>query len=166
MVSQLDLSNEGQSILEIGCGPGYALKLICKKNMKLDIFAIDHSFSAISFARKANSACRINFLQINAEAIDSLPVEKLDRVFAANSHQFWKDEDLVFSKIHKKLNKDGKLVIVFQPRCNSPSNKAADDEGVRLKNKLSAVGFSEIKLIELDLKPVKAICIIASKGPQ
>jgi len=47
----LDLKDD-DSILEIGCGPGYALKLIAEKNSRCDIDAIDFSPMMLKMARK------------------------------------------------------------------------------------------------------------------
>lgn len=162
MISLLELDQNPKTILEIGSGPGYALKLVCDQRRKLDIYAIDHSARAISFAKLVNPNCNITFQQSSVEAIDSIPGQ-LDRVYTANSHQFWQNEDNVFKNIFRKLNKNGLLVIVYQPRCRKPSNDTAEAEASRLADLLKSVGFTKIEVKELNLRPVKAIAVVARK---
>lgn len=162
MISLLELDQNPKAILEIGSGPGYALKLVCDQRREVDVYAIDQSARALSFAKFVNPNCKVIFQQSSAEGINAIP-GLLDRVYAANSHQFWQNEDDVFMNIFRKLNKNGMLVIVYQPRCKMPSNDAAEAEGSRLADLLKGVGFAKVVVKELNLKPIKAIAVVARK---
>ena len=84
-------------LLEIGCGPGVAVGLVCQQLTGGQIVAIDRSATAIGRAAGRNTACvAAGKAVLRAAALESLtPADLLggrdgfDTVFAMNVNLFW-----------------------------------------------------------------------------
>ena len=87
----------GDRLLEIGCGPGVAVSLVCERLQGGRIVAIDRSATAIDRATRRNAAHvaagRAVFQTAALEALapDDLPGGRdgFDTVFAMNVNLFW-----------------------------------------------------------------------------
>jgi len=79
-------------LLEIGCGRGVAVSVICEVLRTGRITAIDRSAVAIAAAERANAdhvrAGRAAFHQVELAAV-ALGDERFDKVFAVNVNLFW-----------------------------------------------------------------------------
>jgi len=118
-VNLLPLS-EGMRILEIGCGPGTAVREIANRFNNIHILAIDRSDKAIELARKSSqkeiSSGKLSFQQI---AIEDFEIkdgdEKFDLVFAirvgALDGRHPEEGKLAQRNINNALKPDGKLFI-------------------------------------------------------
>jgi SAM-dependent methyltransferase len=84
-------------LLEIGCGPGVAVSLVCEHLAGGRIVAVDRSPTAIARAAKRNAACvAAGKAVLHTAALESLrPAdlpggpEGFDKVFAMNVNLFW-----------------------------------------------------------------------------
>src|SRR5688572_1307960 len=79
-------------VLEIGCGHGLMLSLICPTLTTGHITAIDRSQKMIDAAAKKNAACvESGTLTLIPAAIASadLPDQHFDKIFAFNVNVFW-----------------------------------------------------------------------------
>jgi SAM-dependent methyltransferase len=84
-------------LLEIGCGPGVAVALICERLAGGRIVAIDRSATAISRAEKRNTAhVAAGKAVLRTVALEELQPsdvladgERFDKVFALNVNLFW-----------------------------------------------------------------------------
>jgi cyclopropane fatty-acyl-phospholipid synthase-like methyltransferase len=102
------------SVLEIGCGAGYALKLIAETTQCPRIDAIDFSSLMVKKAKKNNRqgvlSDRIHIF--NADLLAYPQPEKLyTKIFAINVLYFWNDLLPYFSKIHGLLQPKGRLIL-------------------------------------------------------
>src|ERR671930_1094140 len=95
-------------LLEIGCGPGVAVAMVCERLVGGKVVAIDRSATAISRATKRNAehvaAGRAVLRTVALEQLQPADVlgrrERFDKVFAMNVNLFWvrspaKELDLV-----------------------------------------------------------------------
>lgn len=82
----------GDSILEIGCGPGAGAELICSRLSSGKLFAIDRSESGVDRTRRRCAtyveAGRLTVRQIDLATL-RVPVKRLTKVFAFNVNLFW-----------------------------------------------------------------------------
>jgi SAM-dependent methyltransferase len=84
-------------LLEIGCGPGVAVSLVCEALTGGQILAIDRSPTAIARATRRNAGCiAAGTAVLRAAALESLQAADLledrrgfDKVFAMNVNLFW-----------------------------------------------------------------------------
>jgi SAM-dependent methyltransferase len=84
-------------LLEIGCGPGVAVSLVCEHLAGGRIVAVDRSATAIARAARRNAACvAAGKAILHTAALSSLRpadlpggLEGFDKVFAMNVNLFW-----------------------------------------------------------------------------
>lgn len=102
------------SILEIGCGAGYALAAIAERSRHCAIDAIDFSSFMIKKAEKIRKDCpnpgRIALL--NSDFCDfDFRGKSYSKIFAINVIYFWRDLPAVFAKIFSLLRPGGSFIL-------------------------------------------------------
>lgn len=120
-IDALDLKL-GDSVLEIGCGPGMGLRRALKRVGREGFVAgVDRSPSAAHFAAHAvhRAIFRGQAVTMRAEAAN-LPFRAalFDKAFAVNTFQFWPDPARVLREIERVLAPGGRLVIT--QRASNP----------------------------------------------
>lgn len=150
------------NILEIGCGPGVAVKQIAKLSVTAHTTAIDQSPVMISMAssfNKKNIRNRKAEFYVGQLADLNLPKGIYNKIFAINVSLFWKDPLKELSAIKKHLDpKKGRLYIFHQPPLTKDSDITEQFTHKTVKL-LKEAGFKNITVTYKDLKPVKAVCI-------
>jgi ubiquinone/menaquinone biosynthesis C-methylase UbiE len=130
LIALLDLK-EGSSLLDMGCGTGWALgKVADVVNNKGSFYGIDISSKMIEKAM-LNFENRENFHFIKASA-DSVPLPDggFDIIFSSNSYHHYLYPDKVMNEIYRLLKKGGKIYIL-DPIADSWYLKILD-KGIRL----------------------------------
>lgn len=158
VVSQLSIE-PNHRVLEIGFGPGLAIREASKRIVTGKITGIDHSNVMLSQATHRNlPAIRSGKVQLICCPVDDMNFERasFDRVFAINAFMFWSNPVEQIRRIGTLLKPDGRLAIAIQPRWTT------DLEAV--ENKIAArfheAGFTKIERIQKDLEPVGCICVM------
>lgn len=134
----------GDSVIELGCGPGMGVRAALKRVGKTGYVAgVDHSATASHCAsHAAHRAVRSGQAVImRAEAAD-LPFRDsmFDRAFAVNSFQFWTDPARALREIARVLAPNGRLVITQRAsRSDTPSNFAGAARGMERIGQASAL---------------------------
>jgi ubiquinone/menaquinone biosynthesis C-methylase UbiE len=141
------------AILEIGCGAGYAIKSIALRNRHCSIDAIDFSPMMFKKAQKAIQDCpnlsRIRLLSGDFRTFDFSP-KTYSAIFAINVIYFWTDLPAVFSKIHRLLKPNGRLLLFMSsPERMNTVPFASDDVFTKytlaeVKAALSQAGFATV----------------------
>ncbi|BCU71021.1 class I SAM-dependent methyltransferase [Stygiolobus caldivivus] len=102
-------------VADLGCGPGYYCKILCKLAKK--VYCIDKDCIALSLAKE--SAPSATFLCESAEQT-SLESDNVDIVILANSfHDMDKKEDVV-KEIERVLKAGGRVIIVDWKKEQTP----------------------------------------------
>ncbi|MEM9954644.1 MAG: class I SAM-dependent methyltransferase [Chloroflexota bacterium] len=105
-------------ILEIGCGHGIAVDLICQTLSTGQITAIDRSAKMVDIAKRRNQvhidAGHVQFHTIALEAMD-FGEGHFDKIFAINVNLFWQKPIVEIPIIHRALRDDGELYLFYQP---------------------------------------------------
>jgi len=127
-------------VLEVGCGNGGAVSLICERLRSGRILAIDRSTPMIALAKQRNEK-HIASGKASFRAIDliALPAaETFDKIFAVNVNTFWRrpvSRELALLK--KLLRPKGSLYLFFE----SPAPHA-HDLAARVMKSLEPNGWS------------------------
>ena len=104
-------------ILEVGCGPGVALGLVCSGLEGGRLTGIDRSATAIERTRRRNAehlaADRLELHQVDLAGFVAGP-DRFDKAFAVNVNVFWtgpaRAEGAVLARV---LRPDGRLWLVY-----------------------------------------------------
>jgi len=132
-------------ILEIGCGNGVAMSLICDRLVRGRITAIDRSASAIARASLRNAAHiaagKALLRKVDLSAL-SLPGTRFDVVFAINVNLFWVPSAATELTIIRNHLRPGGVCRLFYetPTDDGRANQIAQ----RVAASLRAHGFSPV----------------------
>ncbi len=153
---EVDPSDE---ILEIGCGHGVAVSLVCERlGPRGRITAIDRSEKMIAVARQRNrvhvESGRAVLAAVALEDVE-LGKRRFDKVFAFNVAPFWLMPKEALQVVRAHLAPRGAVYVFWDARRQS-----ASDLGSRLSERLLLGGFSIDRVLVKKLKPVPAVCVI------
>ena len=149
-------------VLEVGCGHGVAVSLVCQRLASGRITAIDRSEKMIEMATRRNrehvAAGRAVLKTAALEQAD-LGSERFDKVFAFNVAPFWLQPQVALGIVRRHLAPDGTVSLFWDARHSQPDR--ARDLADRLSEKVRLAGFSVHRVLVKDLRPVPAVCVIA-----
>jgi SAM-dependent methyltransferase len=148
-------------VLEVGCGHGVAVSLVCERLTTGTITAIDRSPKMIKMATRRNrqhvDTGRAMLEAIALEDAD-LGDRRFDKVFAFNVAPFWQQPEAALGAVREHLRRDGNVYIFWDARHSAPER--ARDLGNELADRLRSGGFSVDRVLLKDLRPVPAVCVI------
>jgi ubiquinone/menaquinone biosynthesis C-methylase UbiE len=106
-------------LLEIGCGRGSAVSLICEKLTDGKIIAIDRSLAMVRLAEYRNAAHvaagKAGFMATALDAVD-LADEQFDKVFSVNVNLFWvASASPELNLVRRVLKHGGVLYLFYEP---------------------------------------------------
>ena len=130
-----------EQILEIGCGPGIAVALVCAGLDGGRITALDRSATAIERTRARTAdhvaAGRAVLLNVDLAGFHGEP-DQFDKAFAVNVNAFWTSPaERECEVLRRVLRPGGVLRLVYG---EDPSGRARD-LGARIVPKLERYGF-------------------------
>jgi cyclopropane fatty-acyl-phospholipid synthase-like methyltransferase len=155
---------DGERVLEVGCGPGVALEL-CLARAGVRVVGVDHSALMIKQAAKRNArAVKDGRLVLIEGTIDVTPAEApFDRMFSINVIQFV-DRPAFVARAKALLKPGGMMATTCQPRHAKATRADALKLAAELTDLMTAAAFTGVRVEELDLKPVPAVCVIGRRG--
>ncbi len=161
----VDLLNvqSGDRVIEIGCGPGLALEACLARARDGHVVGLDHSQTMLDQARARNAeANREGRLELRLGSLEDLPVAdgSFDKACSANVVQFFPDRAAAFRKIYSVLKPKGVAATTYMPRGTSPSRAKALDMAEEVRRHMEVAGFACIRIEELPMDPVPAVCVI------
>jgi len=147
-------------LLEVGCGHGVAVSLVCERLTTGTITAIDRSPKMIEMATRRNrehvDAGRAVLEAVALEDAD-LGDRRFDKVFAFNVAPFWLQPDAALGAVRDHLAPDGLVSIFWDARHAAPER--VQDLGNELADRLREGGFVVDRVLVDDLRPVPAVCV-------
>lgn len=147
-------------ILEIGCGRGAAVSLICENLVEGTVFAVDQSEKVIESARKANAGYvkegKANFLAGPFHQVD-LRQERFNKVFAVNVNLFWMKAERELSILKERLLPGGNVYLFNQP----PTEEKVEEIAERTVHNLLSAGFHVKPVMIGDISPLPVVCVVA-----
>jgi len=155
-----------EHILEIGCGPGLALKACLARVTNGLVVGLDHSQTMLNQARTRNAQAVLDGrLQLHLGSLGKLPYADgyFDKIFSVNVVQFIDDKAGFFNSLSMKLRPGGRMASTYMPRGQNPRREKARAMADEIKRHMETAGFIRIRSEELSLKPVPAICVIGER---
>lgn len=144
-------------LLEIGCGHGIAVSLVCDRLLSGSITAVDRSLKMIEFAQHKNqsniAAGRAIF---HATALDQTDIasRRFNKIFAINVNVFWLIPTRELALIRVMLQPEGRLYLFYEPPDGSKSQAIIDR--VRMNLEQEAFAMRDV------LVNAHRVCIIAT----
>jgi len=153
-------------VLELGCGPGFALGLCLARARQGHVTGLDQSAVMLRQAarrnRQALAAGRLDLKHLTMAEISSLE-GRYDRVISANILQFLSgpQRSALLVDLRPLLSDNVRLATCFLPRKRNATAEDARRFAADHAEELSRAGYASITTQWLDLRPVPAVCIIA-----
>ena len=148
-------------ILEIGCGYGHSIPLICEQLSTGKLTAIDRSAKMASAASESNK----EFIEsgraeiLNCDLLDhALPASSFDKVFLFNINVFWMDPASELAEIRRLLKPDGRLFIFHQP----PPGHDLDEFEEAFRANLAKNNFLLVDVFKEPREPIRSVAVIST----
>ena len=104
-------------ILEIGYGGGSTIKNLLALNKHLEVHGIDISKESYRTAQRVHSdSIRKGSVQLKIGNVENIPYQNnyFDRVFAIQTHIFWKDIKKSFQEVYRVMSSNSTLIIASE----------------------------------------------------
>ena len=158
-------------VLEIGFGPGVAIRYAAERTTRGHVSGIDCSEAMLQMARKRNSSRLANGLVDLAKAdVQSLPYpdDSFDRAFAIHCIYFWREPTACLREIRRVLRPDGLVAITIRPVHQWQGRKPPADvfhlyRGDEVAKLLSDSGFRRPHVEPYPEREKPGECILAQK---
>lgn len=157
----------GDRILEIGCGPGVALKACAEQARMGLVVGLDHSEAMLAQAERRNrQAIERGQVQLQLGGLNAIPTLAglFDKVFLVNVVQFLPDKAAAFRTFYEVMAPGGTIATTYQPRHRNPTRADAIRVADEIKGYMAAGDFEAVSSEELQLWPVPAVCVLGRKA--
>ena len=146
-------------LLEIGCGLGYAVALVCERLAHGTITAIDRSPVMVAKAKDRNRGCvLVGRARIEQRTlVDATFAQRFKKVFAINVNAFWTDPEPSWAALARLLHPGGNAFLTYEP----PSESRLRELQRRLPQHLEAHKLAVVDLKEQKFRRGAGLCIIA-----
>lgn len=116
-------------VLEIGSGPGAALRDAARLASRGSALGLDVSPVMVDLARARNGKAvaegRVDVRQIDGERLD-VPEASFDRAYSVHCIYFWRDLPAMLARLASALRPGGKLVLAFRPESSDIPTRFRD----------------------------------------
>jgi ubiquinone/menaquinone biosynthesis C-methylase UbiE len=144
-------------VLEIGFGPGIAIRELSRRATHGLVCGVDHSEVMVRQASKRNAdAVRAGRVDLRCGSAEHLPAfaEPFDKVLAVNNMGMWCEPNEGLKALHRLMRPGGRIAIVSQPRCPGATAETTVAAGREIAARLTAAGFTSIRSDTLALTPL------------
>jgi SAM-dependent methyltransferase len=147
-------------VLEIGCGTGVAVSLLCDRLVDGRLTAIDRSAAMVAAARRRNRACVAAgraVIRRLALANAHFASASFDRALAVNVNVFWLSPAAELAVLRRILRPRGMLCLVYQPPTVVQISRVVET----CSGFLRAHGFVGLRVDVKTFGPTSAVAIRA-----
>jgi SAM-dependent methyltransferase len=153
------------TILEIGCGYGHSIPLICEKLATGHLTAIDRSGKMAAAAIRSHG----EFVDSGRAAIFhqdlldcELPTSHFDKIFLFNINAFWMDPVAELAEIRRLLKPTGRFFLFHRP----PPGHDLDEFEKAFRTNLTKHRFLLINFFKEQAEAIRSVALIAKPNRQ
>lgn len=162
-IEQLELG-ASDDVLEVGCGGGHAVPLLCERLRRGRVTAIDRSAQQVARARERNAAwIASGRARIEQVALEDAPVVlgrgRFDRVLAINVNAFWTEPRPSVAALAALLSPAGRVFLVWEP----PTSAKLQEMKRALPLVLRDAGLAVEDVRTATFRRSQGICIIGRR---
>jgi SAM-dependent methyltransferase len=154
-------------ILELGCGPGWALSVACEAAHEGFVVGVDRSRTMLAQARKRNrSTIKLGRLKLVEASAEDLPGDlggPFDRVYSSNVFGFLDAPEPVFKTLYVHMRPGGLLATTWLPRLGPRTQEASVEMAQQIEEVCERVGFTFRSREQMQINAVPAICVIVAR---
>src|SRR5512143_1567025 len=158
----------GGAVLEVGFGPGHALKMLAKSRPLGLLAGIDHSELMVATARRRLDGGRGDAaldLRVGDAGELPFPDERFDAVYAVNSYHQWPDQEGALAEMTGVLKPGGDLMLSIgdfrvEGRFEPPGKGAATAKAAA--EMLKDLGL-QVRLREIVHSPRRATFLVRGR---
>ncbi|KIL52085.1 class I SAM-dependent methyltransferase [Jeotgalibacillus soli] len=153
-------------VLEIGYGPGFAMKRMLEGHKNLYVDGIDSS--EVMFNQAANrikpfiQSGRARVIQGKVEHL-YLPLSHYDKILSVNNYTIWGNRKHALSCLYGALKEGGRIAITIQPREDTASPTMTKMMASDLYHSLEEAGFTRVSISYRRIFPELAVCAVGFK---
>src|SRR5829696_10196461 len=117
-VSLLDVQPDDR-VLEVGFGPGLAIRQFSRLAIDGYVCGIDHSELMLRRAKRLNAeGVRRGVVDLRLGSVEDLPAfdEPFDKILAVNATMFWREPVARLAQLRRLLRSGGLIAVAHQPR--------------------------------------------------
>jgi SAM-dependent methyltransferase len=108
----------GHHILEVGSGPGEALRAAARRSPGGAVLGLDVSELMVKLARRRNRNA-VNRGLVEVRQVDGVSLglngRSFDRILSVHSIYFWRDVEAMLGQLASSLRPGGRIVLAFRP---------------------------------------------------
>src|SRR5215207_3418450 len=131
-------------VLEIGFGPGLAIRELSRIAHDGYVCGIDHSELMVRQASRRNAdGIGRGAVDLRLGSVDALPAfdAPFDKILAVNAVLFWNEPVARLEALRRLLRPGGLIAVAHQPRGPGAGDDAAAAEGKEIEGALARAGF-------------------------
>jgi len=164
-VSLLDVRRDDR-VLELGFGPGLAIRELSRIAAEGYVCGIDHSELMLRRARRRNAdGLRRGVVDLRLGSVNELPVfdALFDKILAVNAMMFWREPVARLEELRRLLRPGGLIAVAHQPRGPGATDETSAAKGREIAVDLIRARFTEVRLETMRLKPA-VVCALGVNG--
>jgi SAM-dependent methyltransferase len=150
-------------VLEIGFGPGVAIRALARRASAGCVYGIDHSKVMVRQATARNRAAvergRV-ILRLGSAADLATFGAVFDKVLVVNNFGMWPDPLQGLGELRSVMRPGGRVAIVSQPRCPGATAETTRRVGRATVEQLRNAAFTGMRTEVLNLRP-PVVCVLA-----
>ena len=144
---------DGWTMLDVGCGGGFTIRRLLKRNKDAQVYGIDISEESVAKAKKVNAEVLDKQVFVTLGSAEKLPYEdgKFNLVTAVETVYFWPNLPNCLQEVRRVLKSGGKFAILVEV-VDSDSKWTNVVEGMTayspedLKKLLDEAGFIQTEI--------------------
>jgi SAM-dependent methyltransferase len=152
--------------LELGFGPGLAIRELSRIAAEGYVCGIDHSELMLRRAKRRNAdGLRRGVVDLRLGSVDELPAfdALFDKILAVNAMMFWGEPIARLAELRRLLRPRGLIAMAYQPRGPGATDETSAAKGREIAVALIRARFTEVRLETMRLKPA-VVCALGVNG--